>query len=120
MTEALRGIRRGYGDLEMLQAIRRYTLATARTGHLRDGEGAELFGARQKVGILHRERRLRAQHDVFSRTPADLAFAEEICEAGLAVLQAGRAASDERVAVHEAHIGAELAVVHFQRTGAEG
>lgn len=96
------------GEPEVVEALGGDALASAGAGHVLDGVGAQGVGTSEEVAELRRERRLRGEDDVFGGTPADLAVFEEIDVAGFTVLQAGRDAGEERVAVLEFGAGAEL------------
>ena len=112
-VEAAGDVGRRDGEPEVVEALGRDALATAGAGHVLDGVGAQRVGAGEEVAELWWKRRLRREDDVFGRAPADLAVFEEIDVAGLAVLQAGRDAGKERVAVLKLGARAEFAVDDF-------
>lgn len=109
----MRDVGRRDGEPEVMETLGRDALASAGAGHVLDGVGAQRVGAGEEVTELWRERRLWREDDVFGGTPADLAVFEEIDVASLTVLQAGRDAGEECVAVLKLGARAELAVDDF-------
>src|SRR5436309_2524178 len=109
-SEELGNTGRRRNDEEMSERFDLDTLPTTRAGHVMDREITKLITSCQAIGKFRWERPPRAQDDVLSRAPADLAFLEEINVGRLSVLKAGCNARDQGVTVDEAHPRAKRAL----------